>query len=71
MAVQVCTFPFNPLIPKSNEHLNSPHNITPESHITVTRIEEMITKETFDYQTDSPRHNFTKPIENSLDNVCI
>ena len=32
-----CFFFFNPLIPKSDEHLNSPHNITPESHITVTR----------------------------------
>lgn len=31
-------------LPKSYNHLISPNNITPESHITVTRIEEKITK---------------------------
>ena len=28
---------------KSDQYLNSPYNITPESHIKVTRIREMIT----------------------------
>lgn len=42
-------------LPKSNNHLISPKNITPESHITVTRIKEKITKEdTLDCLTDSP-----------------
>ena len=35
----------NPLSPKSDQHLISPYNITPESHIKVMRIEEMVTKE--------------------------
>ena len=34
----------NPVIPKSDQHLLSPHNIMPESHIKVMRIKEMITK---------------------------
>ena len=33
----------NRLIPKSDQHLISPYNITPESHIKVRRIKEMIT----------------------------
>ena len=33
----------NPLTPESDQHLLSPHNITPESHIRVTRIKRMIT----------------------------
>ena len=32
-----------PLTPKSDQHLFSPNNITPESNITVMRIKEMIT----------------------------
>ena len=32
----------NPLTPKSDKHLISPNSITPESHIKVMRIEEMI-----------------------------
>ena len=35
--------PFNPWNPRSDKHLNSPHNITPNSHIRVTRRKEMIT----------------------------
>ena len=35
----------NPLNPKNDQLLISPYNITPESHITVMRIEEMITRE--------------------------
>ena len=34
---------FNPLNPKSDEDLTSPNNITPESHIKVIRMKEMIT----------------------------
>ena len=34
----------NPLASKSDQYLISPYNITPESHIEVTRIEEMINK---------------------------
>ena len=33
----------NPLTPKSDKHLLSPHNITPESHAKVMRIKEKIT----------------------------
>ena len=32
----------NPLTPESDQHLISPFNITPESHIKVMRIKEMI-----------------------------
>ena len=35
----------NPLNPKSDQHLISPYNITSESHITVMRTEEMVTRE--------------------------
>ena len=34
---------FNPFTLKSDKHLISPYNITPESHIKVMRIKEMIT----------------------------
>ena len=33
----------NPLTPRSDQHLISPYNITPESHIKVMRIKEVIT----------------------------
>ena len=33
----------NPLTLKTDQHLISPYNITPESHIKVMRIKEMIT----------------------------
>ena len=35
----------NPLNPKSDQHLISPYNIIPESHVKVMRIKEMITGE--------------------------
>ena len=35
--------PVNPLTPKSDKYLISPHNITLESHIKVMRRKEMIT----------------------------
>ena len=34
----------NPLTPKSDKHLISPHKITSDSHLQVTRIKEMIIK---------------------------
>ena len=34
---------FNPFTLKSDKYLISPYNITPESHIKVMRIKEMIT----------------------------
>ena len=34
---------FNPITPKSDWHLISPYNVSPDSHIKVTRIKEMIT----------------------------
>ena len=33
----------NPLTPWSDQHLISPHNIIPDSHIKVMRIDDMIT----------------------------
>ena len=33
----------NPLTPESDQHIISPYNITPESHIRLTRIKEIIT----------------------------
>ena len=33
----------NPLTPESDKHLISPFNISPESHVKVTRIKEAIT----------------------------
>ena len=34
----------NSLNPNSDYHLTSPYNITPESHIKVMRIKEMVTR---------------------------
>ena len=34
---------FNPITLKSDWHLISPYNVSPDSHIKVTRIKEMIT----------------------------
>ena len=34
---------FDPLTSKSDWHQISPYNISPESHVKVTRIKEMIT----------------------------
>ena len=36
---------FNPLNPKSDQHLISPYNITPESQMKVMRIKLMVTRE--------------------------
>ena len=34
---------FNPLTPKSDQHLISPYNVIPESNIKVMKVKEMIT----------------------------
>ena len=34
-----------PVNPKSDKHLISPYKVTPESHIKVMRIKEMVTRE--------------------------
>ena len=36
---------FNPVTPKSEQHLISPYNITPELHMKVVRKEKMITRQ--------------------------
>ena len=41
----VKAYSLNPLNPKSAKHLISPYNITPESHIKVMRIKEMVSRE--------------------------
>ena len=45
------TFPHNPLNPKNDLQLISHYKITPESHVKIMRIKEMITnvKEAFDW----------------------
>ena len=37
------SYRLNPLTPKTDQHLISPYNITPESNMKVMRIKEMIT----------------------------
>ena len=39
---RICVVNLNSLAPKSAQHLISPYNITPESHIKVMRIMKMI-----------------------------
>ena len=60
----------NPLNPKSDLHLISPYNITPESHVKVVRIKEMIANwRSFDWQTNSPCQHLRKCIKNSMENM--
>ena len=60
----------NLLTPKCDKHLISPYNITPESHIKVWRIKEMIaSKEGLDCLTNSPCQHIRKCVENSKDNM--
>ena len=59
----------NPLNLKSDKHPISPYNITPESHIKVMRMKEMVTwKEPFDWQTNSPCQHPRKCIKNCATN---
>ena len=41
----VKAYSLNPLNPKSAKYLISPYNISPESHINVMRIKEMVSRE--------------------------
>ena len=41
-----CYMKLDPWTSKSDQHLVSPYNITPESNMKVTRIKEMITNQT-------------------------
>ena len=60
----------NPLNTKSDLHLISPYNVTPESHVKVVRIKEMITNwRSFDWQTNSPCQHLRKCIKNSMENM--
>ena len=60
----------NPLNSKSDKHPISPYNITPESHIKVMRMKEMVTwKEPFDWQTNSPCQHHRKCIKISVENM--
>ena len=43
--LELSTTSLKPLNPKSDKHLISPYKITPESHMKVMRIKEMITRE--------------------------
>ena len=62
-------FMFNPLTPKSDQHLISPYNIASESK-KITRIKEMLlTKEPLDCQINSPYQHLKKCIENSMENI--
>ena len=48
---------FNPLTPKSDQHLISPYNTTPASQIKVMRIKKVNAtqrSEALDHQTNSP-----------------
>ena len=43
LSSRIILYQINPLTPRSDLHLISPYNITPESHINVMEIKEMIT----------------------------
>ena len=59
-----------PLTPKTDEYLISPYIITPESHIKVTRITEMITNlRSSVLLTNSPCQHLRKDKENSMENM--
>ena len=59
----------DPLIPKSDQHLISLHNITPESHPKVMRIKEMITTQRSSWLFDSPCQHHKKCVKNSKENM--
>ena len=43
LKIYIIQFPLPPMIPKIDQHLISPYNISPESHIKAMRVKEMIT----------------------------
>ena len=58
------------LTPKTDKYLISPYIITPESHIKVTIITEMITNlRSSVLLTNSPSQHLRKDKENSMENM--
>ena len=61
---------FNPLAPSSDQHLSSPYNIIPKSHIKVMRMKRMVpTREALDYETNSPLQHLRECMGNSMENM--
>ena len=61
---------FNPLTPSSDQHLSSPYNIIPKSHIKVMRMKRMVpTREALDYETNSPLQHLRECMGNSMENM--
>ena len=61
----------NPLAHESNKHLISPYDISPESHVKVTRVKETSpspTKEALDRSTNSPCQHLRKCMEDRMEN---
>ena len=68
--VKLSSITNNPLTPKSDQHLISPYNISPESHTKVMRITEMIkNNRSFGSLANSPCQHLRKCIENSMENM--
>ena len=61
---------FNPLTPSSDQHLSSPYNIIPKSHIKVMRMKRIApTREALDYETNSPHQHLRECMGNSMENM--
>ena len=70
MTLYYCFKVQNPFTPKTDEYLISPYIITPESHIKVTRITEMITNlRSYVLLINSPSQHLRKDKENSMENM--
>ena len=54
----------NPLTLKSDQHLISPYNITPESNMKVMRIKEMITSTSIKFFLSAPQEIYGESMEN-------
>ena len=64
--------PVNPFAPKSDKHLISSYNITPESHSKVMKKKGSDhQRETLDCRTNSPCQHLRKCKENSMENMHI
>ena len=61
----------SPLTPKSEQHLISPYNITPESHIKIMRKKknDHQLKKALDREKNSSCHHLRKCLENSMENM--
>lgn len=53
----------------SDIDLISPFSISPESHIRVTRIKKIISREALDCSTISPFQYFRKCVDDSMENM--